>query len=98
MYIPKKVYPKLMQKLLKGVSSYKTIYGEYWGSCTTSDYSSLYLLMNGYWFEIPPSVYVESIPGYSDCFIQFSRNSDNTWLLGDTFLRNFYSVWDNDNN
>lgn len=27
----------------------------------------------------------------------FAANSDDYWLLGDSFLRNFYTIWDEDN-
>lgn len=30
--------------------------------------------------------------------MNIGQSSDETWLLGDTFLMNFYTVWDNANN
>ena len=73
----------------------ETKYGDLYGSCDLSKYQSVYLLMGEIWFEIPPSVYVES--GVGKCFIQLGSNQADWWLLGDTFLRNYYSVWDSPN-
>lgn len=36
------------------------------------------------------------IPGW--CGIGFEQSSGHDWLIGDVFLKNFYSVWDDTNN
>jgi hypothetical protein len=96
MYLPKRVFPKVIKALLRGLDSFRNKYGDYYGPCDTSLYPSLYIMMGDTWFEIPPSVFVESSEYYY-CFIEIGASSDDLWLLGDTFLMNYYSVWDNDN-
>jgi len=62
-----------------------------------SDYSTfptVSLLIGGYWFDIPPYTYLVEDDGY--CIVGFLENSDDTWLVGDVFLRNYYSVFDDD--
>jgi Eukaryotic aspartyl protease len=53
--------------------------------------------MGDYYFGIPPEEYLYQFSGETWCLIGFSQMEDDTWLIGDVFLRNYYSVWDHDN-
>lgn len=104
MLVPQSVYPKFMRAVMSGVSYVRAKQSDgsysYFGDCDSSKYQSVYLQMGDSWMEIPASAYVTATPDTDHnnyCEIQFSPMEDDTWLLGDTFLRNFYSVWDNDN-
>jgi hypothetical protein len=67
MYMPYKLYQKFKAILKTQMKVTESKYGDLYGSCDLSKYESVYLLMGGTWFEIPPSVYVES--GIGKCFI-----------------------------
>ena len=32
------------------------------------------------------------------CLIGFMANTEDNWVLGDIFFRNYYSIWDDSNN
>uniref|UniRef100_A0A803JBK2 Gastricsin n=1 Tax=Xenopus tropicalis TaxID=8364 RepID=A0A803JBK2_XENTR len=58
--------------------------------------------ISGIQFSIPPSAYILQMNGY--CVVGFestylpSRNGQPLWILGDVFLRQYYSVYDFGNN
>lgn len=58
----------------------------------------MYFYSNGYYLPVTPENYVISFGSTSDeCVIGFISSSDYSGLFGDVFLRNYYSIWDNDN-
>lgn len=71
------------------------------GECDLTYYKSIFLYNTptGTYLEITPDNYVLTtdigIPGY--CLLAISQNTDDYWLLGDSFIRNFYSIWDEEN-
>jgi Eukaryotic aspartyl protease len=82
---------------------YKTFFNDYgtvFGPCDTSLYPSVYLYIEGYTYEIKPENYVfdaQDPTNTNMCIIGFAQNSYTSyWLVGNTFLKNFYSVWDDE--
>lgn len=96
MYIPKELYHPIIDLIVDGKFHYRQ-HGRVWSTCDLAKYESLYLLIDGTYFEVPPASYVKDY-GIKHCMIALMKSSDHEWLLGDVFLSNFYSVWDNANN
>lgn len=102
MMVPQEFYQTLMDLILEGTPAinYKRS-GMYIDYCSNSAYyKSLYLLMGTTWMEVPPSAYlreVGTVNGNSVCMIGIQQMNAHYWLLGDIFLKNFYTVWDNTN-
>ncbi|XP_019401730.1 PREDICTED: embryonic pepsinogen-like [Crocodylus porosus] len=72
--------------------------GEYTVNC--SDIPSLpdiIFVINGIQFPLPPSAYTEQ---YSQgvCTSNFQTTNMNLWVLGDVFIREYYSIFDRENN
>jgi Eukaryotic aspartyl protease len=96
--MPQAVYEKIMPVIIAG-NQYDTDSDGYYYVYCDGKFNSLYLLMGDTWFEIPPSVYLFKIPNYTQfCYIGMGHVSSTYWLLGDTFLRSYYSVWDSPGN
>lgn len=73
-------------------------YGITYGRCDLSTYESVFIFIDNRYFEIVPSTYIISFTDTNTvCAIGFADGGTD-WLLGDVFLRNFYSVWDDDSN
>ncbi|XP_019401731.1 PREDICTED: embryonic pepsinogen-like [Crocodylus porosus] len=73
-------------------------YGEYNVNC--NDIPSLpdiIFVINGIQFPLPPSAYTEQF-GQGDCTSSFQVTSNYLWILGDVFIREYYSIFDRENN
>jgi hypothetical protein len=89
-----------LKQALKGID-YIESDGNVLGPCDIRLYKSIFLWIDGNYIEILPDTYVfflldSGVPGY--CWLGFAKNDANFWLIGDVFLRNYYSIWDEDNN
>lgn len=98
MYVPKSYYSTLIRALVAGKDAIFSN-GRYYDYCSkVSTYSSLWLLMGTTWLQVPPSAYFMPLSSSSTfCRIGIMKGGDNEWLLGDVFLKNFYTIWDNTN-
>src|SRR5210317_215683 len=58
----------------------------------------VYIHIQGFWMQIPPSSYLIPLPSLpaGQCLLGFAPNTQETFVLGNTFLTNYYSVFDND--
>jgi hypothetical protein len=94
---PEEVYNPLIKRIVKGTTAVKTRDGYYVDYCTNSgNYESFYMLMSGVWMEVPPESYLFNYYG-NYCLVGIRSSGAHYWLLGDGFLKNFYTVWDNTN-
>ena len=94
-YVPSGMWTTFVKTVMKGIS-YDVYSNLVVATCDTSKYKSIYVVIDGYYLEITPENYVLTVdigmPGY--CLLGFTKNSGNYWLMGDSFLRNFYTIWD----
>ncbi|KAM5180710.1 gastricsin-like [Mantella aurantiaca] len=97
--IPQQYLDKLLQYLGAGQGQN----GEYYVNCNNvQNLPSITFTISGNQFSIPPSGYILQNNGY--CTVGFeptylpSRNGQPLWILGDVFLRQYYSVYDFGNN
>ncbi|KAG8007826.1 Pepsin A-5 [Nibea albiflora] len=71
-------------------------YGDVAVACTSTDLlPDIVFNIHGYSFALPPSAYVTK--SAAECRTGFVV-SDGTWILGEVFMRQFYTVFDISNN
>ncbi|KAM8977228.1 gastricsin-like [Pelodytes ibericus] len=89
--------------LLQYIGAQQAQNGNYIVNCNiVQNLPPISFTISGTQFSIPPSGYILQINGY--CVVGFestylpSRNGQPLWILGDVFLRQYYSVYDFGNN
>ena len=65
------------------------------GPCDLSKYQSINLFVNDrYYLKLLPESFVVDIGLRAKCLIPIKFNDDETFVLGEPFFRNFYTVFD----
>ena len=65
------------------------------GPCDVNLYESINLFINDrYYVKMMPESFVIDIGVLGKCFIPFKFNTEDAFVLGEPFFRNFYSVFD----
>lgn len=76
---------------------YMQFNGLYSVSCQNKrEFQSMFLMVEGYWLEWHPDDYVIEmvVDGVTTCVLGLSANDADYWLLGDSFLRGYYTIHD----
>ncbi|CAI5777607.1 gastricsingastricsin-like [Podarcis lilfordi] len=87
----------------QAVGAQQNQYGEYAVACSNvQNLPTISFNINGVSFPLPPSAYILNNNGYCTVGIEPtylpSQNGQPLWILGDVFLRKYYSVYDMGNN
>lgn len=92
-YAPKKAAYAL-HKRIPGAKK-KWFKNHYTFPCHIVPNISLNFIINGMYVKIlPENISLGSEDGGKTCISAISSTNDNEWILGSSFLRNVYSVWD----
>ena len=106
-YMPKKEYTAIINQITKNHKCYLYDAGDYYCQCKSVydsgypdivlDIGKIKLTLQSKWYLMKLN-YTGSNP---DCFIGISLDeslADNYWILGDTFLRAYLTIYDKTNN
>ncbi|KAI5623823.1 cathepsin D precursor [Silurus asotus] len=92
-----------LSSMMQSIGAQQNSYGEYAVDCSqVNNLPTLTFTISGTNLPLPPSAYVQNQGGY--CIIDItptylpSQNNQPMWILGDVFLRVYYSVYDRANN
>ena len=95
-FVPRSHFTEIMDALREALDPHWFI--DSWGDTAipcdkVSEAPTISLAIGGYWLEMSPEDYVLNLDG--ECWVCLHENTyDEYWVLGDTFLRGYYSVHD----
>ncbi|XP_066109043.1 gastricsin [Saccopteryx bilineata] len=92
-----------MSALLQATGAQEDQYGQFVVNCNyIQNLPTFTFIINGVQFPLPPSSYILNNNGYCTVGVEPtylpSQNGQPLWILGDVFLRAYYSVYDMGNN
>jgi hypothetical protein len=103
LYTPSGYASSIVSLLTSGISS-TTMSGYTVVRCSSaSSMKSFFIYVQGYYLEVTPTTYLldagtTATDGSKLCIVGIMDGSSTYWLGGDIFIKNFFSVWDDDNN
>ncbi|XP_031544393.1 gastricsin [Vicugna pacos] len=95
---------QFMSALLQATGAQEDQYGQFLVDCNnTQSLPTFTFIISGVQFPLPPSSYIlNNDEGYCTMGVEVtylpSQNGQPLWILGDVFLRSYYSVYDMSNN
>ncbi|XP_054424725.1 gastricsin [Pteronotus mesoamericanus] len=92
-----------LSALLQATGAQEDQYGPFLVNCNNiQNLPTFTFIINGVQFPLPPSSYILNNNGYCTVGVEPtylpSQNGQPLWILGDVFLRSYYSVYDMGNN
>ena len=97
--VPEDIASDFFGRLLQG-HRYVHVSGMYQISCENKhQFPSIYLMVNDHWLQIHPTDYVITVQhqGQEGCMLGFMATNQTYFILGDVFLRGYYTIHDLEN-
>ncbi|XP_056217583.1 embryonic pepsinogen-like [Falco biarmicus] len=90
--------PSSISNIQRAVGARQDTYGEYNVNCSSiAAMPDVIFVIDGVQYPVSPLAYTEQ-NDQGPCISSFQNTSGDLWILGDVFIRVYYSIFDRDNN
>ncbi|XP_055675767.1 embryonic pepsinogen-like [Falco peregrinus] len=90
--------PSSISNIQRAVGARQDTYGEYNVNCSSiAAMPDVIFVIDGVQYPVSPLAYMEQ-NDQGPCISSFQNTSGDLWILGDVFIRVYYSIFDRDNN